>query len=264
MLLAVPALLAAVAAYGWSGLRLAAGARTSGSPLASRSWWAGTALQGAGFALSILARTVLPLLLVQSAIAGALAVTAVLEHVAGVRALDRRTGTAVGAVTAGIAAIAAAVVPGPAHDVRPGVVALLWAIAALCAAVIPACRGAWALGAVAGSAFGVGAVAARLLVGGQHALPPEDLARFWAWPAGVWPVALLIPAGIVLGQWALTRGLARGASVAALGGDYLLATVLPSGFGLLLLGEQLRPGAWPLAVLGLACAGWGARRLLAL
>lgn len=260
MLLAVLALTAAVFAYGWSGLRLAAGSRATSSPLASQAWWSGTALQGAGFALSLIARTTLPLLLVQAAIAGALALTAVFEHVTGVRAVDRWTGAAILAVTGGIAGIAAAVVPGPAHDVRFEVIALLWAALAACAAATPVAGRPGLLGALAGTAFGVGAVAARVLVG--TGLEPVQVVRFWAWPASLWPVALLIPAGIVLGQWALTRGLARGSSVAALGADYLLATLLPSAVGLLLLGEEFRPGAWPLAVLGGLAAAWGVRRLL--
>lgn len=260
MLLAVLALTAAVFAYGWSGLRLAAGSRATSSPLASQAWWSGTALQGAGFALSLIARTTLPLLLVQAAIAGAFALTAVFEHVTGVRAVDRWTGAAILAVTGGIAGIAAAVVPGPAHDVRFEVIALLWAALAACAAATPATGRPGLLGALAGTAFGVGAVAARLLVG--TGLSAGEILGFWTWPARLWPVALLIPGGIVLGQWALTRGLARGSSVAALGADYLLATLFPSALGLLLLGEQLRAGAWPLAVLGGLAAGWGMRRLL--
>lgn len=260
MPLAVVALVAAVTAYGWSGLQLAAGSRTAGSPLASRAWWIGTALQGAGFLLSLLSRTTLPLLLVQAAIAGALAVTAVAEHVAGVRLLDRRTSVAVVSVTLGIAGIAAAVVPGPAHDVRAEILVALWGVLAGCAVAVPCCHRPGALGALSGTAFGVGAVAARLLVGTGRTL--DDVARFWTWPAQLWPVALLIPAGIVVGQWALTRGLARGSTMAALGGDYLFATVLPSLFGLVVLGERLRDGYWPLAILGVLAAGCGMWRLL--
>jgi len=260
VILAGVALVAAVAAYGWSGLRLAAGSRTGGSPLRSRSWWLGTALQGAGFGFALLARTVLPLLMVQAAIAGALAVTVLLEHGTGVRRLDARTAWAVAAVVVGIGGIASAVLPGSAQAPGAGVVAALWLVAAGAAAATPVLRQAWPLGALAGCAFGVGAVAARLLVGTGVGL--GEVVRFWAWPAATWAVALLIPVGIVLGQWALTRGLARGSSAAVLGGDYLLAVVLPSAAGVLFLGERLRPETAPLAVLGLLAAGWGTRRLL--
>lgn len=260
VIVAVVALLAAVAAYGWSGLRLAAGSREAGSPLVSASWWAGTALQGAGFVLSLLARTVLPLLLVQCAIAGALAITAVLEHVTHVRRLDRRAVVAVGAVTLGIAAVAVGVMPGQAHAVPAEWLAGLWGILAGCAVATMTVRRVWAYGVLSGSAFGVGAVAGRLLVGTGVDL--AQIVRFWGWTPTQWAIALLMPAGIVVGQTALTRGLARTHSVLVLGGDYVMATVLPSAVGLAALGERLRPGAWPLVVLGLLAAGAGIGRLL--
>lgn len=260
VILAVVALVAAVLAYGVSGLALARGARGPGSPLAGRAWWVGTALQGVGFGLSLLARTVLPLLLVQSAIAAALAVTAVLEHLAAVTRLTRACALAVGAVTLGIAAIAVAVVPGPAREAPAVVVWALWAALTACAAATPRVTRAALLGALSGCAFGVSAVGARLLVGTGGGL--DQTLRFWSWPAETWSVAVLVPAGIVVGQWALTLGLARGSSMVALGGDYLLATLLPSAVGLVLLGEQLRGGLWPVALAGLLAAGWGLRRLL--
>lgn len=259
MLLATLCLVAAVAAYGWSGLRLASGSREEGGALRSSDWWIGTGLQGVGFLTSLIARTVLPLLLVQSAIAGALAVTALLEHLNGVRRLTRAEAAAVAAVVAGIAAVAVAVVPGPARAPGAGDLAALVALLVGSAIACSVLHHPWLLGACSGTAFGAGAIAARLLVGGTDL---GEVVRFWQWTPLTWAIALCMPAGIVVGQWALTRGLARGESVAALGGDYLLATVVPSLFGLLVLGESLRPGLAFLAALGVLAALLGTHRLL--
>jgi len=260
MPLAVAALVAGVLAYGFSGLHLASGSREDRHALRSGAWWLGTGLQGVGFVFTFLARGVLPLLLVQSAIAAGLAVTAVLEHVTGRRRLTGVGAVSVSAVVLGICAIGAAVQTGPAPTPRALDVLVLGGLALACALAIPWARGAAVNGMVSGVAFGVGAVAARLLVGSAPSL--LDLLRFWQWSPTMWAVAAFMPIGIVLGQWALTRGLASGPSVAALGGDYLLATVAPSAIGILLLGEHLRPQTAPLAVIGALAAGAGLRSLL--
>lgn len=260
MALAVSALVVAVLAYGWSGLALAAGSRSAGGALRSPSWWLGTGLQGVGFVTALLARTMLPLLLVQSAIAAALVVTAVLEHASGVRRLPRRELLPIAAVVAGVGAIGAAVVPGPTRPATPGDAAWLVGGLVIAAALVAVLRSPGGLGALAGAAFCSGAVAGRLLVG--SGTPLADVARFWNWPALTWVIAACLPAAIVVGQWALTRGLARGRAVATLGGNYLVATLVPSLFGLVMVGEHLRDGLWALAVAGVGAAVWGTRRLL--
>ncbi|MBW3086871.1 hypothetical protein KEM60_03100 [Austwickia sp. TVS 96-490-7B] len=260
MFLAVICLVAAVTAYGWSGLRLASGSRDEKGAVASTDWWVGTGLQGVGFVTALLARTELPLLLVQSAIAAALAVTALLEHATGVRRLSLREAATVSVVVAGIGAIAVAVVPGPTRAATTGDVVAMWVLVCCCAAVIAWVHHPWVAGALAGTAFGTGAVGARLLVGSGASL--AEVAQFWGWSWLMWAVAVLMPMGIVVGQWALTRGLARGASVTVLGGNYAMAAVMPSAFGVVVLGEQLRAGWWPVAVAGVAAALWGTRKLL--
>ena len=64
-------------------------------------------------------------------------------------------------------------------------------------------------------------------------------------------------AGLVVGQWTLTRGLARGTSTPTLGCMYVMATFVPALTGLLLLDEFPRPGTVPLILLGLAIGGVG-------
>ncbi|WP_116111922.1 hypothetical protein [Austwickia chelonae] len=260
MFVAICALVAAVAAYGWSGLILAAGSRESGNALHSKLWWIGTALQGIGFGASVMARTVMPLLLVQSAIAGGLAVTAFLEHVTGVRRMRPVEAFSVGAVVLGVIAVAVAVVPGTTRPPEASDVVISLGLLALVACLVPFARTSALSGACSGTSFGVGAISARFLVGTDA--PWQDLVRFWDWSGITWTLVMMMPLSMVVGQWALTRGLSFGASVAALGSDYLVATIVPSIFGMLLMGEQMRSGLMPVAVAGMLMAVWGTRRLL--
>ena len=85
MILSVLALVLGVLAYGVAGARLSDGAQAEGGALTSPAWWIGTALQGAGFVFTLAARQHLPLLIVQACVVGGLAVTAIIQHVAGTR-----------------------------------------------------------------------------------------------------------------------------------------------------------------------------------
>lgn len=253
MILAVVMLACGVVAYGVSGARLHRGSQGGGNPLRSGSWWFGTALQGAGFIFTLFARRTLPLLLVQACVTGALAVTAVLQHVQGVRRMRVGDALAVAAVIGGVAALGAVTVTGPAPAMTTNHVVVIVGGAVVCAAALALPGGPAFNGLLSGLGFSVSAICARLLVGDHtHAIW-----RFWELPAFSWAAGLLIITGMALGQAHLTKGLARGGAAPVLGCNYAMATVVPAAFGALLLGERTREGTLPLVVggLGLALAG---------
>ncbi len=257
MILAVAALAGAVLCYGVAGDRLSTGAQAEGSALRSRTWWTGTALQAGAFLLALVARHDLPLLVVQSAIVAALAVTAVLQQVTGVRRLGRGEAVAVLGTVLGLALLSAATVTGPAVVEGP---VLGWLAAGLVVAVagvlLPA--GAWAAGALAGIGFSVGAVGARVLVSEL----PDRWWAFWAFPGAVWLAGVLTVGGLLVGQLHLTRGLTRAPAVPVLAVMYVVSTVVPAALGHWLLDERVRPGWVLAAVAGCAIALAAAVQLL--
>ncbi|MEI4270767.1 hypothetical protein TEK04_03430 [Klenkia sp. LSe6-5] len=255
MIVAVAALAGAVLCYGVAGDRLSAGAAGA---LRSRAWWTGTALQGGAFFLALLARRELPLLVVQSAIVTALAVTAVLQGARGVRRWGSGEALAIVGTVAGLALLAAATVTGPAA-VR-GSAVLVWSAAGLLVAAVGAALPAasWRSGVLSGVAFSVGAVGARVLVSGL----PERWWLFWQLPGATWAAGLLTAGGLLLGQLHLTRGLAVAPAVPVLGLMYVTSTVLPAAVGHWLLDERMRPGWTAAALAGCALALLAAVQLL--
>ena len=258
MILSVLALAVGVLAYGVAGARLSDGARAEGGALASTAWWIGTGCQGLGFVFTLAARQHLPLLIVQACVVGGLAVTAVIQHVAGTRRIGGRDWLAILAVSLGIVALAATTVTGPAAPIA-GTHLLVIGITVAC------CLGALALrlppgvsGVFAGTGFAISAITARLLVADAR----HDVLRFWEWPPASWIAAVLLVGGLVLGQIHLTRGLGRAHAVAVLGTNYLMSTLVPAVMGWVMLDEHPRSGtAWLVAV-GLALALAGALSLL--
>ncbi len=250
----VVALVFGVLAYGLAGACLSAGAQAAGGALRSSAWWMGTALQGAGFAFTLAARQTLPLLIVQACVVGGLAVTAMIQHLAGVRHVGARDWLAILAVTVGIVALATTTVPGPAVPITTTHLLVI-------AAIVGACFGAYLMplpagicGVFAGTGFAISAIAARLLVA-DVAHPPW---RPWDWPPSSWAAAVLLLGGLVLGQAHLTRGLARAHAVGVLGANYLMSTLVPAAVGLFMLDEHPRTGTAWLVVVGLALALAGA------
>ncbi|AKT50522.1 hypothetical protein [Arsenicicoccus sp. oral taxon 190] len=258
MILAVVMLALGVLAYGVSGARLHRGSQSEGGPLRSASWWIGTGLQGAGFLFTLVARRFLPLLLVQACVTSALAVTAIIQHVQGVRRLRASDAAAVVSVVFGIAALGFVTVTGPPPPIEPLHIWVLLVCAALCAGGLALPGGPVRNGLLSGFGFSFSAICARLLVG-DHAHP---LWRFWELPLLNWVAGLLIVSGMALGQIHLTKGLARGHAAPVLGCNYAMATVFPAGFGLVLLGEHPRPGSLLQLVVGLVLALAGALWLL--
>lgn len=260
MTLSVLLLAAGIISYGVAGVRLSVGSASEEGALRSSAWWWGTALQGCGFILTFFARQELPLLFVQACVIAALAVTALLGQILGVHRLTALDGAAIIGMISGLILLSFATQPGPTALVHPATVPLL--VLALLLGGVAAVRrwSAVASGLFSGLGFGVAAVAARLLA----ARPDGAFWEFWAWSVGDWVHAFLIPLGLVVGQIHLTKGLATGHNVAALGAMYLASTVAPTVIGLTLLGEQPRPGTGLLAVVGITLTLLGAWRLIRL
>ncbi|MDO5626911.1 MAG: hypothetical protein Q4G43_01195 [Mobilicoccus sp.] len=258
MTLSVIALVLGVLAYGAAGARLSDGARGDVHPLKSLTWWTGTGLQGCGFLFTFLARGHLPLLIVQAAVVGGLAITAIIQHVSRTRALSPRDVGAIAVLVVGIGLLAATTVPGPSLPIAPVHLVVLGVGVAICLAGIPLVTHPGLSGVLSGLGFAISAIAARLLVTDL----PAQIWRFWEWGLGVWIAGMLLMGGLVLGQVHLTRGLAASHAVGVLGANYVTSTIVPAGVGLFLLGELPRAGMEWAVVVGLVLSLAGALSLL--
>ena len=105
-------------------------------------------------------------------------------------------------------------------------------------------------GMFGGTGFAISAITARLLV----ADPGASLFQPWQWEWRTWAAAVLLVLGLGLGQMHLTRGLSVANAVTVLSTNYLMSTLVPATFGLLLLGELPRPGTTWLVPVGLGMA----------
>nr|WP_218880815.1 hypothetical protein [Kineosphaera limosa] len=257
-MLSVIALVLGVLAYGLAGARLSDGAQSEGGALRSPAWWIGTGCQGAGFVFTLAARQYLPLLIVQACVVGGLAVTAIIQHLAGTRRIGARDGVAILAVIGGIVALAMTTVPGPAVPIEPIHLVVIAATVAVCAVALFVRLPPGVSGLFAGTGFAISAITARLLV----ADPRLSMWRPWEWPMLSWAAAFLLLAGLVLGQVHLTVGLKRAHAVAVLGTNYLMSTLVPAVIGWTLLHEEPREGTIWLVAVGLALALAGAMALL--
>jgi drug/metabolite transporter (DMT)-like permease len=209
-----------------------------------------------GFALHVVALQELPLFLAQALVASSVAVTAVLSaRVLGER-LDRSVAAAVGAVVAGLALLGAAAATGTddgSHGTLVGVLAVALAAVALAGAAfgrVPAAWTAGVLGLLSGTGYAFVALSARLLPG----LTPAALVRS--------PVPLLLLASALVAILLYVAAMQRGSVTAATAAVVTTQTVVPAVVGLALLGDQVRAGRAPLAVVGFAVAGGGVAVLL--
>ena len=206
----------------------------------------GLALDGVGFASSLAALRTMPLFLVESAVAAAVAVTAVLAVIILHARLLVREVAALAGVAVGLVLLAVSAADGPA---RPGADRIgWWVLAAVVplAALVLVARGRRSRGlsvvllAVAsGLGYGMVGIAARVLVV-QH--------PWWhtlAEPA-LWAAVGHGIIGIVAYAYALERG--RTTSVAAI--SVTVETLVPAAVGLLALGDAVRPHLAPVAVAG--------------
>ncbi|MEV0460089.1 hypothetical protein [Catellatospora methionotrophica] len=258
--------LAAAVCFGLSSVMQAVGMRGAG-PVSEqdpkslvRAWLtvpflAGTGLDLLGFGFELVALRHLPLFLVQAAIASALAVTAVAAAVVMKERLGRAEKCAVAAVCVGLALLGVSAGPEGANrahtDFYTALAACLVGLAVLGAGAgrLP---GRWrtvTLGLCAGLCFGVLALAARTL-------PQLDPARLMREPA-TYLVAAASLIALVLWTMALAGGSVTTATAAMVIGE----TVLPAAVGVVVLGDEARPGWVPVAVGGFLLAVGGALAL---
>ena len=220
-----------------------------------RSWpyVVGLTLDGLGFLLSLVAVRSLPLFVVQAVVASSLAFTAVLGAAFLKLSLDRRDGVSLGVVICGLALVTASAAEDRSVHVSTAesygalVVAIVLVGAAVAASRLAGARGASALGAVAGLAFGVTAVAARILPGGGSV---DALLRS---PA-MWGLMVAGFVAVLAHSTALQRGTVTQVTAPAV----VAETIGPALVGLLLLGDQARPGWGWVGALGFILAVGGA------
>jgi drug/metabolite transporter (DMT)-like permease len=212
-------------------------------------------LNGLGFVLHLVALRLLPLYLAQAGIAASLVVTAALA----VRLFGDRLAAvewaAVGGVVVGLVLLTLAA--GETGQQRAGAafgIGLLAVTGGLALAGLVAGRSGHAvvpavLGGLAGLAFAVDSIAVRVLPG----LTPGALVQ--ALPT------YAFAASATLGFLLYSSALQRGAVTAATAPLIVTQTLGPALVGVLLLGDEVRPGLGAVAVVGLALTTAGAARL---
>jgi drug/metabolite transporter (DMT)-like permease len=244
--------LAAALAYGLASIPQASAAGSSVDASAhdvvlKPRFVLGMALDAVGFGMQVAALQVLPLFVVQSALAASLAVTAVAARVLGVR-LGRREWLAVGAVCLGLGLLGVSAGtegnPVVAHGFRLalGVAVVLLALARLSIRLVPRRLHGPLLGLIAGLGFGVVAISARII----PSLRPADLITE--------PGAYTAVAGGALAMLCYAAALQRGGVTTATAMLVVGETVFPALVGLLLLGDRARPGYTVAAVGGFVLA----------
>lgn len=207
----------------------------------------GLGLDVLGFVAQIAALHVLPLFVVQAALAASLAVTAVAARLLGIR-LGRREWTAVALVCGGLALLGASAQSEGSDPVGLGFrLMLIGVVAVLAAAGIVAGRAPRrirtpALGLVAGLSFGVVAIAGRII----PSLSPLDLLT----DPATYVVAVAGGIAMLFYATALQRGSVTTATAMMVLGE----TLFPSLVGILVLGDATRPGFALVALAGFALA----------
>ena len=219
---------------------------------ALRQWryLVGIGLDGLGFVLQVAALRLVPIYVVAAAIAGSLAVTAIVAAWVLSARLSAMEWAAVAVVCASLAMLGLAAGPeGTGH----GPAGLGWALLVIVAVVFVAGAAAGrlsdrtralVLGLGAGAGFGVVEIAVRLI-------DSIDLtkAAFYTNPA-VYAVIVGGLAGFML----LTSALSRGSVTTAVAGMVVGETVGPALVGVAWLGDQTRAGLGWLVVAGFVVA----------
>ncbi|WP_042442125.1 hypothetical protein [Streptacidiphilus jiangxiensis] len=211
-----------------------------------------------GFVAQLIALRSLPLYVVQAALAGALAVTAVLGAAVLKLRLGRAEWLGVAGVCVGLALLGATA--GKEGEKHPGM-PMHWIM--LASVVVIAVLGAvaWRLkepvraatmGALCGLGFGVVGLSVRLL----PAVHGMDLVPLLKDPA----TYALLGGGAVAFVF-MTEGVRGGKVTTATAAMVLGETALPALLGVILLGDRTRPGLLWLALLGFAIAVAGALAL---
>jgi drug/metabolite transporter (DMT)-like permease len=208
---------------------------------------AGVGLDVLGALAQLIALRMLPLFVVQAALAASLAVTAILARLLGT-VLGPRQWAAVGAVCLGLALVATSAKAQGSAPVGTGFrIGLLVAVALLAVlgaamARLPAAQRAPALGLLAGLGFGVTAMAGRVITG----FAPRDLLTD--------PASYAIISAGLLAMLFLASALQQGRVTTTTALMVLGETVIPALVGVLALGDQTRPGFTAVAITGFLIA----------
>lgn len=222
---------------------------------------AGTALDGLGFLLSLLALRQLPVFAVQAGVAGSIGVTAILAALVFGERLVPRGWAALSLLCCGLVAVAVSAAPEAADEpgigTRSGIIGSVVVLAALGWAALRHSherRSAIALAAVSGLAYGGAALAARLLSSGDGTYFSGDgLLHLLADPM---LYALLAFGALGLGTFA--SALQRGTVTTVAAVVVVAETIAPALAGIALLGDRARPGLGAVAVLAFIATVVGA------
>jgi hypothetical protein len=207
--------------------------------------WAASLSYLTGFVLHAAAIWLLPLYLAQATISLSLPVTALAATLLHER-LSARHGWALGAVTLGLALLAAGSGAAGAPRVDPPFVVAVWLAVALLVLVGRAHHrlGAGTLGVLAGLGYAGSAIAVRGV-----GLPVRPL---------VVVAALAVPVLGVLAFWVYSLALERAPVPTSSAPLTVAQTFVPAGVGLLWLGDAVRPGWEAASAVGLVLATAGA------
>ncbi|MEO3780173.1 hypothetical protein ABGB16_25810 [Micromonospora sp. B11E3] len=212
---------------------------------------AGLALDGVTSVLTFTALRTLPVFVVQAVVAANLSIVALVAMVALRVRLDVRDWVAIGGVIAGLVLLLLSAAAGPPVAVPAaagwGLLGEVLALAVVAYLASPRMRGAGVPGVLAGLSFGSAAFGARLI--GR-----ADSVSAVATSPATYAVVLAGFVGLLLYAAALQRGTVTVASASSTVGQ----TVVPAVVGWLLLGDRVRPGFAPVAVLGFLLAVAGA------
>ncbi|MEU3456749.1 hypothetical protein ABZ671_24575 [Micromonospora sp. NPDC006766] len=219
--------------------------------LRSGPYAAGLALDGASSGLTFTALRSVPLFAVQAVGAANLSIVAFLAMLVLRVKLSAQDAVAIGGVVIGLVLLVISAVIGPPSAMPR--VAGWWLLGAVVTLAVgsylgsPRMRSPALPGLLAGLSFGSAALGARLLgrIGSVDGLATNPITY-----------ALVIAGlnGLLLYAAALQRGSVTVASASTIVGQ----TVAPALVGWLLLGDQVRPGFAPVAVLGFVLAVTGA------
>lgn len=210
-----------------------------------RTYLAGLGCQILGFFFALAARRDLPLFLVQSAVTAGLCVTALLGVLLLRWRLPRAEIGLLLLVVLGIGALATSSEPSNAKPLGlQGIISLIVVLALIAtgsifAAKIKGVLGSVVLGSIAGLCFASAAIAARPLAG-AHSIAEFVLN----------PLLYLVIAHSLTGQLLLGLAMQRGSTNAAVAGMDAAGAVPAAVIGLVLLGDQMRPGLEWMAAAG--------------
>lgn len=218
----------------------------------SPAFLASVALNLAGFGLHVVALQALPLFLVQAVIAGSVAVTAVLSVRVVGAVLTAPQWAAVGAVVLGLVLLATTAQTSEETSAGTGTTLLLLGTvvvalgASLAAARVPGPGSAVLLGLLGGVAYGVVALSARLL--------PDFTVRGLLTSLDTYVLLVAGAVAFLLYSTAMQRGSVTTTTAALV----ITQTFVPTVVGVVALGDAVRDGLVPLAVLGFCLALGGA------